>query len=122
MHQALTVSASSTMATLHFQSALAGKSATAIETSRPVIRATLATVSGSPTSLSSSSNCRTVSRYAASDSIIAASGEMMMNWVRPVGLTAQLDSRTHTTKMAHCLVRMIILSWPIRQLLLISLS
>ena len=46
----------------------------------------------------------------------------MMNWVRPVGLTAQLDRSIQTAKSAPYLVRMIILARLISQLLLIPLS
>ena len=36
-----------------------------------------------------------------------------MNWVRPVGLTAQPDISTQTAKRAQCLVRMIICGGPL---------
>ena len=45
-----------------------------------------------------------------------------MNWVRPVGLTAQLDRSTQTAKRVQCLLRVIILRRPIGQLLLMPLS
>ena len=45
-----------------------------------------------------------------------------MNWVRPVGLTAQLDRSIQTARRAQDLVRIIILSRHISEFLLIPLS
>jgi hypothetical protein len=62
MHQALTVSSSSMIATLHSQSFVCGYRATASVTRRPVIVATRSAISGSSTSLLSLSSSPMVVR------------------------------------------------------------
>src|SRR5210317_1973925 len=93
MHQALTVSGSSMIATLHSQLAVAGYFCIATVTRRPVIVATRSAMRGSSTSLSSLSNWSTVLMYAFFDSTIAASREINISCLRPVGLVVQAATR-----------------------------